>query len=303
MLIRTEQDLVTLIATGVQESLNLDYKRSDALQNDDKHKNEVSKDVSAFANSAGGTLVYGMIEVKHLPTALDHGFDPNVISREWLENVINSRIQPRIQNVGINSVPLASVSPGRVVYVVEVPQSHTAHQAFDKRYYKRFNFQSVPMEDYELRDVLGRAKTPLLVPNFKAHRLQRADGLFHYHLAVTMHNQGDVAARSIKFAFALPEQLIHQNAPGYGVTTRQNTLGPGPYNERVFVAHSPTNHILFPDDEISLGDWGFGGPIVHMDTTLYKFILETRAALTWTVFADDMRRQTGQILLRDLLNY
>ena len=40
-----------------------------------------------------------------------------------------------------------------VIYVVDIPQSNIAHQAFDKRYYKRFNFISTPMEDYEIRDI------------------------------------------------------------------------------------------------------------------------------------------------------
>jgi len=46
--------------------------------------------------------------------------------------------------------------------VIDVPQSSTAHQASDKRYYKRFNFESVPMEDYEIRDVMQRTEAPSL---------------------------------------------------------------------------------------------------------------------------------------------
>src|SRR5438552_3811723 len=92
--LNTEQDLLRLVTEQVEESLTLDYKRSAALQNDDLSKNEISKDVSAFANSAGGTLVYGVVETGHLPSSLDTGCDPAVIRREWLEQVINSRIQP-----------------------------------------------------------------------------------------------------------------------------------------------------------------------------------------------------------------
>ena len=50
-----EADLVQLIAIGEQESLVLDYKSCDALAKTDKKKDELSKDVSAFADSAGGT--------------------------------------------------------------------------------------------------------------------------------------------------------------------------------------------------------------------------------------------------------
>ncbi|WP_414440382.1 helix-turn-helix domain-containing protein [Burkholderia sp. 22PA0106] len=163
----TESDLLQLIELGVQENVQLDYKRCDALQRSDGKKNEISKDVSALANAAGGTIVYGIIENGHLPQALDLGFDPSDITREWLEQIINSRIQRRIDGVRINQVALPQSAPGRVAYVVWVPQSAMApHQASDKRFYKRFNFESVPMEEYEIRDVSGRSSTPDISARF-----------------------------------------------------------------------------------------------------------------------------------------
>ena len=88
----TERDLQELIRDQVSESLTLDYKASPAMQRTDAKKAELSKDVSAFANSAGGILVYGIVENGHVPTNLDDGFDPNEISKEWIEHVLNSRI-------------------------------------------------------------------------------------------------------------------------------------------------------------------------------------------------------------------
>jgi hypothetical protein len=52
-------------------------------------------------------------------------------------------------------------TPGKVAYVVVVPASIRApHQAADKRFYKRFNFESVPMEEYESRDTANRSAVP-----------------------------------------------------------------------------------------------------------------------------------------------
>ena len=155
-----EGDLRALIANEVQESLELDYKRSDALGKTEGKKGEISKDVSAFANSAGGRIIYGIIEKDNKPVDLDAGSDPKQITREWLEQVINSTIQQRIPGVRIKAIPL---STGGHAFVVEVPPSATGpHQANDMRYYKRFEFQSVPMHDYEVRDVAGRATNPAL---------------------------------------------------------------------------------------------------------------------------------------------
>jgi hypothetical protein len=157
----TESEILELITNQVQESLTLDYKACDALGRSEGKKKEISKDVSAFANSAGGQIVYGVLEDKHFPTKLDVGYDPNDISKEWVEQVINTNIQRRIDNVRINQIQLATHAPGRVLYVVSIPQSVRApHMAIDHRFYKRFNFESVPMEEYEVRDVGRRQESP-----------------------------------------------------------------------------------------------------------------------------------------------
>ena len=75
-----EGDILSLIKDKIQESITLEYKKSNALEKADRRKTEVSKDVSAFANSAGGVIVYGIEEDKHYPTKPDGGFDPNDIS-------------------------------------------------------------------------------------------------------------------------------------------------------------------------------------------------------------------------------
>src|SRR5690606_13335773 len=129
---------------GIEESLTLDYKAAAALDKSDKKKIEITKDVSAMANSAGGTIIYGIAEFqdssrKHLPEKLDP-VDRTAFTKEWLEHIIGN-IQPRIDGVIIHPVPI-STAPNHVIYVVDIPQSHTAHQAKDLRYYRRFNFQS-----------------------------------------------------------------------------------------------------------------------------------------------------------------
>jgi predicted HTH transcriptional regulator len=154
-----EAYLQELISIGEQEGLRLDYKASAALDKADDKKNEISKDVSAFANSAGGFLVYGMLEDKHVPTSIDAGVDRNVITKERLESVIKSRIFPIIDDFTVKQISLPSKGPNQVAYVVEIAQatSRAPHQAYDHRYYKRYNYQSTPMEDYEVRDLMRRS--------------------------------------------------------------------------------------------------------------------------------------------------
>lgn len=142
-------DLNALINNEVQESINLDYKDSRALSK--KKRNEIAKDVSAFANSDGGVIIYGISEEHHLPTKIDEGVDHNTFTREWLEEVITSNINPTVDELKIKQIPLSSETS---VFVVQVPRSYRApHQEqSSKRYYKRYNFKSQPMEDYEIQE-------------------------------------------------------------------------------------------------------------------------------------------------------
>ncbi|MBN3886055.1 MULTISPECIES: AlbA family DNA-binding domain-containing protein [unclassified Nostoc] len=165
----SEETILSMIKDKVQESLELDYKECPAIfPLTDKKKIELSKDVSAFANSAGGRIIYGIKENGQIPTEIDTGFDPNTLSKERLEQTINSNIHPRINELIIKQIELVTTNPGHVLYVVSIPQATTRapHQAADKKYYKRFNFESFAMEDYEIRDILRRATTPDLHFNF-----------------------------------------------------------------------------------------------------------------------------------------
>ena len=166
-----EEYILDLINNQVEENSGLEYKATASLQKKDEQKNEISKDVSSFVNSNGGTIIYGVKEYddktkRHLPEKIDGGYNPSEISKEWLEQVINSKISPPIDGIYIKPIPLKKNFPERVIYAVSIPEGITAYQASDRRYYKRYNFQSAPMEDYEIRLVMNRARFPLLVPNF-----------------------------------------------------------------------------------------------------------------------------------------
>lgn len=154
--IKTLADLQALVDDEIQESLFLDYKSSPALGKANDKRNELIKDVSSFANSAGGQIIYGVVERGHKPIQIDGGTDITIINREWIEQTINSNIQPRISGLEITSIPISDTT---AAFVIEIPAARTLapHQSTDKKYYKRFNYQSIPMEDYEIRDVFRRA--------------------------------------------------------------------------------------------------------------------------------------------------
>ena len=103
MNLKSKTDLKNLITNQIEENLNLDYKAAASLGKSDGKKDEISRDVSAFANSSGGLIIYGIkefdeAEKKHLPEKIDP-VNRIEFSKEWLESVINGRISPRIEGI------------------------------------------------------------------------------------------------------------------------------------------------------------------------------------------------------------
>lgn len=160
-----EGDLEALVTQKAEEGTEIDFKRCAALDlssgaSRTKSKKELSKDVSGFVNAAGGTIVYGMIERDHVADALDAGYDPDDVTREWIEQVVNSNVAPRVLGYRVKTVHLSGTRAGRVAYVLWLPQGTTAHQANDLLYYRRHGTECLPMEDYEVRDAMHRATEP-----------------------------------------------------------------------------------------------------------------------------------------------
>ena len=160
IVLKHRADLQKLVDGGVEEGILLDYKASPALTRDSKPSDEMCKDVSAFSNSAGGQLIYGIEEAgkKGIPTAVDDGITDPKITREWIIQILNSRVQPRMIGVTVERVPLSANGYG---FIINVPQTNSGpHQAPDKKYYRRYELMSQPMDDYEIRDVMNRSTRP-----------------------------------------------------------------------------------------------------------------------------------------------
>lgn len=159
--LETRAHLEALHSGLMKESLTLEYKSSGAVDKTQPKKEEIAKDALAFANAAGGQIVYGMKETNNLPEGLDGGIDPLQFPGIWFEQVIQQNVSPQIEGLRIHEVPL-DAQASRVAVVVTIPaaQSRAPHQAKDGRYYRRHNFRNQIMEDYEVRDMMRRATTP-----------------------------------------------------------------------------------------------------------------------------------------------
>jgi len=294
----TEQDLLSLIENGVEERTDLEYKRGDALTANDTGKNEISKDVSALANGVGGIIVYGMMEEQRMPRRFD-GVDPTRVTKEWLEQVVNGRVRPRLAGVHINPVALTTSAPGKVAYVVSVPQAQTAHQAGDKRYYKRFNFESVPMEDYEIRDIMNRVKHPLIVPTFSRRFIDRKGTVYEYALNISLVNKGAVSAHDVKALFTVP-RTASKAVKGFDkqrVLEIPSRLFGNQWFENPLTA---IGRVIFPEDQWELTNGKDRDFVIIVDTGHIDMNEMREPILFWKTYADDMPPQSGQVMLSEI---
>lgn len=293
----TENDLLSLIRDGVEEGPDLEYKRCDSLQKHEPQRREISKDVSAMANSAGGTIIYGMVEEKNRPIRLDGGFDPTDITKEWLEHVILGTIMPRLNGVVINLVKLVTHASDRVAYAVSVPQSSTAHQASDKKYYKRFNFEATAMHDYEIRDIMNRLKHPVLVPQFTLIPTTSSVDAKLFNVGIRLKNEGTVRASDFKIAFAIPQEMDEQRRV-FG--KRSISIHSGVFGDN-WVEYSLASRInvIFPSDELNLNELG-AILIISINTRRIDLNEDKEPFMFWTTYANDMPPMTGKVFLSEL---
>jgi hypothetical protein len=192
-------DIQDLISNEIEESIHLDYKEANALDKTDGKKKEISKDVSAFANSDGGIIVYGLKELNHKAHSVTY-IDGDIITKEWLEQTINSSIQRRISELKIYPVR-NNGNIKETVYVVKIPKSYdTPHMCKDKRFYKRFNFESVAMEEYEIRQLYGqKLKSKLLIQGWNIARVEsNKEGQVKINFEVSVYNQGEIPESDYK---------------------------------------------------------------------------------------------------------
>ncbi|MCQ2960318.1 MAG: ATP-binding protein [Bacteroidales bacterium] len=194
----TIKDIQDLIDNEVEESVHLEFKSAGALGKWDSKKAEMTKDVAAFANSDGGIIIYGLSECNHKASSLSF-VDGTVFTKEWLEQVLNSGIQQKINGIKIYPIRNKSLIE-QSVYVVKIPKSfNTPHMSKDRKFYRRYNFEAVPMEEYEVRELYNRkSQSKLLIQGYYIGRFAEMADSQVFHFLSQIENVGALPANSYK---------------------------------------------------------------------------------------------------------
>ncbi|MFN3200565.1 MAG: helix-turn-helix domain-containing protein [Bradymonadia bacterium] len=262
-------------------------------------RDALSRQMSAFANGAGGLLFIGLED--------DGGIDGGVPvdlrgggTRAWLEDVIPNLVDPPLTRFNVYEVtadgPGSAIDEGHAVYVIEVFGSEDApHQSSDKRYYLRIAGKSRPMGHVHIQDVLRRTQHPLVqisrvdpygetVHSEDDPRGPKAVLSFQSFLA----NTGRPMARHVGVELILPRPLVNGEVRARMMesgTDIRLTQRPG---ELVFFHYHPLP--LFPGQEIFFQRFWV---VVHA-ANLERFT-SGLGVMRWRVYADDATFEEGEV--------
>lgn len=170
----TEADLKSLVESGTAEIKTLEYKERLPGKSNEERK-EFLADVSSFANSAGGDLVYGIKESAGIPVdvcGLEADCDATVLD---LEARIRDGISPRISGVHSLSIKLAN---GKIAFVLRIPRSYASPHMVTfggtSRFYARASNGKFQLDIGQIRSAfLASENTSEKIRDFRAERINR----------------------------------------------------------------------------------------------------------------------------------
>ncbi len=218
----TGADIDALIANGVQESRDIEYKEK-LPGRTDNDKREYLADISAFANAAGGTIIYGIHEEEGVPkeiVGLEEDMDESI---QRLENIVRDGIQPRL--LGIQIIPI-SCSQGKKILMISIPMSwsspHMVIYSNYSRFYVRDSSGKHQMDVTELRSAFSLSEN--VSERIKRFRDERI---------------GKIVAGEMPVSIVSGAKLVLHLIPVISMTTKNN------YDlEKIF----NTSNNLFPPD-------------------------------------------------------
>lgn len=209
---------------GKQETLDLEFKSLDPREPifkagtlEKSGRKHLAKEASAFANSAGGLIVFGIdcraidgIDQAEKLTPIE-----NVQRAETsVRDAAAELLQPRHDGIRVASIPTAA-EPTRGYIIVDVPRSerrpHRSEATGQKEYYKRSGSRSYPMEHYDIEDAFRRSASPILALEVSfVQTMQIGIDEYRYAMQLAIENVSETTAKMVSL------QIWNRRGAAYG---------------------------------------------------------------------------------------
>jgi hypothetical protein len=194
-------DIQELITNSVAENKTLEYKqelRIATVPSSDNEKKEFLADVSAFANTEGGDIIYGISEKNSIPKDII-GIEitrTDELSRK-IDNLIRDGLQPRIAH----QIKILPISGNKYILLLHIEKSwnrpHRVILGGSTAFYARNSKGKYLLDTFELRDMFNISNT--LITKINSLKNERILSILDGNAPVPISQKGNVILHFIPF--------------------------------------------------------------------------------------------------------
>jgi hypothetical protein len=200
------EDLKQLQVNAVSEGKTIEYKLN-LPSNSDGDRKEFLADVSSFANSSGGDLIFGVFEETGIPTSVD-GIEltnPDEEIRKY-ENIIRDGIEPRI----VCAIRAINLGEKKYSLIIRVEKSWTGphrvtYKGHDK-FYSRNSAGKYPLDTNELKLAFSLSQT--LTEQITRFKTERISQIFSDNLPLPFYDGGKIVLHLVPLESFTPNHRI-----------------------------------------------------------------------------------------------
>lgn len=279
-------DVLAFVAEQRREDLTLDFKLAPSNFSNREDRKTLAVAISGFANSNGGLIVWG-VDARKDADGIDCAqrgeplANPGLFMTRLVEHA-GSATSPIVERVQHRLVE-GSGGPFALTLVPESDRGPHMAKLGEDRYYKRSGDGFYKMEHFDIADMFGRRRKPVLTLKLEK---ERGGG----SVLVFVQNTGRGMAKAPYLALSLPQNF---RASGYGFD------GNGRFGLRPLGQHD--QRCFFGGDAGAVIHVGQALGVTRLESTVTtpdgKPVLKGPQTFRYELAAEDVELTAGEVIL------